>query len=100
MTPITALSFRREVVHEESSRWGSAVQELSRQPDECPSLLTPRVRQVNLLPSLHDLDGLRWTEEYVFDFSRQVFRVTGLEENERVVVEIVLDAHRARRNHW
>src|SRR2546425_604949 len=60
---------------------------------------SPGVGQIDPLPSFDDLNRFAGVEVDIFDFSREVLRVPQLEEEERLVLEIVLDASRARSNH-
>src|SRR5262245_3674212 len=61
-------------------------------------LLHPSVREIHFLPPLYNLHGLFRMEEDIFNLSRQILPISKLKENETLVVKVVLDARRARRN--
>lgn len=75
------------------------IQQLTGQIHQDLPLLAPGVRQTDLLPAFYRLHGFARLPEGIFDFPGQILRVPELEENERLVVEVVLDAGRTRNNH-
>src|SRR6266568_370196 len=76
------------------------LKEVAHQTHQCLPLVAPYVCQINLLPSLYDLINLFAVGEYIFDFLCKVLRVAGLEEKERFIAEIILNAGRVGSNYW
>src|SRR6266446_3747795 len=76
------------------------LKEVAHQTHQCLPLVAPYVRQINLLPALYDLINLFAVGEYIFDFLCKVLRVAGLEEKERFIAEVILNARRVGSNYW
>src|SRR2546428_12382776 len=60
----------------------------------------PRVLEVHVLSTFHDLKSLIWVEKDICELQCKILRVSKFEIQQGIIAEIVLNTRSARRNDW
>src|ERR1035437_5570455 len=82
--PLVRLPFCKQIAH---------------QADERLPFLVPAVKLIDLLPTFCYVQGLSGVGGGKHDSLRQFLRIAGLEKQQRVIAEVILDARRTGGDH-
>src|ERR1035437_10673886 len=82
--PLVRLPFCKQIAH---------------QADERLPFLVPTVKLIDLLPTFCYVQGLSGVGGGKHDSLRQFLRIAGLEKQQRVIAEVILDARRTGGDH-